>query len=197
MNRVVRATELLRQPVVTMSGDDLAEVHDVVYDPDRGGLVGFTLNKRNLLRGKLRQLLPVDAVRSIGRDAIMVDSADALTDVADVPEEIVEASPDRNVIGAMVLTNEGTKLGEVADVIISLGGRAEAVGYELGGTDVGHRGGRPLFIPLPEQISISGDALIVPQEVDHFVRDDLSGFGAAVSDFRAQLGEDSAAGGIR
>ena len=30
---------------------------------------------------------------------------------------------------------------------------------------------------------------MVPEEVDRFVRDDLSGFGAAVTEFRAQLGE--------
>lgn len=123
MNRVVRATDLLGQPVVTLSGDDLADVRDVVYNADEGRLVGFTLNKRSLFHGKLRQLLPMSAVRSIGRDAVMVDSDDALVDSGDAPPEIAEASPDRDVIGAVVLTSEGTQLGEVTDVIVSLGRR--------------------------------------------------------------------------
>ncbi len=188
MNRVVRATDLLGQPVVTLSGDDLADVRDVVYNADEGRLVGFTLNKRSLFHGKLRQLLPMSAVRSIGRDAVMVDSDDALVDSGDAPPEIAEASPDRDVIGAVVLTSEGTQLGEVTDVIVSLGRRACAVGYELVASKLEQREQRPLFIPLPEQLSVSGDALIVPHEVDRFLRDDLSGFGAAVTEFRAQLG---------
>jgi uncharacterized protein YrrD len=177
--------------VVTLAGEDIAEVRDVVYDPDRGGLVGFTLNKRTVFRGDLRQVLPISDVHSIGRDAIIVDSDTALTHVADAPAPMVDASPDRDVIGALVLTNGGTKLGAITDVIVSLGGLPHAVGYEVHATE-GARHDGPSFIPLPEQLSISGDALIVPHEVDSFIRDDLSGFGAAVTEFRAQLGERSA-----
>ena len=42
-DRVIRATELVGRPVVTLGGDDLAEVRDVVYDADQGALLGFTL----------------------------------------------------------------------------------------------------------------------------------------------------------
>lgn len=182
MTRLVRATELNGLPVVTLSGDDVAEVRDVVYDASRGGLVGFTLNKRGFFSGRLKAVLTMDGVSSIGKAAVMVETDDALTEKADAPETITAASPERNVIGADVVTEDGTSLGQVTDVVVQLGRRAEAVGYELTST-----GGdsRRVFIPLPEQLAISGDALMVPNGLDAFVRDDLTGFGGAVDAYRA------------
>lgn len=185
MTRLVRATELNGLPVVTMSGDDVAEVRDVVYDPNRGGVVGFTLNKRGYFSGRLKQVLTVASVVSIGKDAVMVETDDALTDKGDAPEAMVGAASDRNVIGATVFTEEGTTLGQVTDVVIQLGRKAEAVGYELLSAD---DDSRRLFIPLPEQLAVSGDTLMVPSGLAAFVRDDLTGFGGAVEAYRADHG---------
>lgn len=182
MTRLVRATELNGLPVVTMSGDDVGEVRDVVYDVDRGGLVGFTLNKRGFFSGRLKEVLTVASVASIGKDAVMVETDDALTEKGDAPETITGALSDRNVIGASVLTEEGTTLGRVTDVVVQVGRKAEAVGYEL--TSTGDDS-RRLFIPLPEQLAVSGDALMVPSGLEAFVRDDLTGFGGAVETYRA------------
>ncbi len=44
------------------------------------------------------------------------------------------------------------------------------------------------YIPLPAQLAVSGDGLVVPDVADDFVRDDLVGLGAAENEFRARLG---------
>jgi uncharacterized protein YrrD len=193
IDRVVRARDLLGAPVVTLHGDDCAEVRDVVYRSDSGALMGFTLNKRSWFGGKLPEMLTTESVHAIGKDAVMIQASTALVDPADAPSEIVDASPDRDVIGATVLTESGTSLGDVTDVILALGRDVRVVGYEV--TKAGDGGGKPKYVPLPEQVAVSGDALVVPDEVDRFVEDDLAGFGAAVSGFRAQLHEAEGPGG--
>jgi uncharacterized protein YrrD len=187
VSRVVRARDLIAKPVVTLGGDDLAEVRDVVYDSERGELLGFTLNKRSWFGGRLRERLAAEAVHAIGKDAVMVPSDDALVDASDAPTPVAEAPVERNVIGASVLTESGTRVGEVTDVIVALGAGARAVGYEIAGGGSGD--GTHRYIPLPEQRAVSGDALVVPDEVDRFVVDDLAGFGAAVPEFRSRLHE--------
>jgi uncharacterized protein YrrD len=187
-DRVIRARDLLGAPVVTLGGDDCAEVRDVVYRADSGALVGFTLNKRSWFGGQLPEMLPTASVHAIGKDAVMIEAPTALVDSAAAPTEIVEASPERDVIGATVLTESGKSLGEITDVILALGLQVKVVGYEV--TSPGDAKGRnrtARYVPLPEQIAVSGDALVVPDEVDRFIEDDLSGFGASVSKFRAQL----------
>jgi uncharacterized protein YrrD len=185
MSRLLNATEVIGLPVVTLGGDDLAEVRDVVYEPDRGGLIGFTLNKRGFFSGRQKQVLTIDSVRSVGRDAVVVDDADALTDKSDGKGSVGAASSDRDVIGASVITDQGVALGTVSDVVISLGRKVEAVGYELVGSDDDNR---RFFIPLPDQLAVSGDALMVPNKFNDFVRDDLTGFGGAIDAYRADHG---------
>ena len=185
MTRVVRARDLLTRPVVTLEGDDVAEVRDVVYDSEQGRLLGFTLNKRGFFGGKLGERLPMASVHAIGKDAVMVRSDRDLVDANAAPGAVATASIERNVIGNAVLTESGTNLGEISDVVLTLGDDARAVGYEVK-TDE-----HTVYIPLPEQHAVSGDALVVPDEVESFVHDDLAGFGASIPEYRAQLHEEN------
>jgi uncharacterized protein YrrD len=191
---LVRGTELSGLPVVSiLGGEALADIKDVLYSPDEGRIVGFTLNKRGgLFAGPLKTGLSMEAVWAIGRDAVMVVDANAL---AEVPGRATHAS--RNVLGNAVLTDVGDRLGEVTDLIVEVGvigpgsGSSSAgsvVGYQLvGDTALQGREGHQLFIPLPYALAVSGQNLIVPSTVAPFIRDDLSGFGGAVSEFRDQL----------
>ena len=198
---LVRGTELTGLPVVSiLAGEALADIKDVLYSPDEGRLVGFTLNKRGgLFAGPLKAGLSIESVWAIGRDAVMVVDANAL---ADVPGRPSPAS--RNVLGNAVLTDVGERLGEVTDLIVEVGvvgagntgsTAGSVVGYQLiGDTGLQGREGHSLFIPLPYALAVSGQNLIVPASVEPFIRDDLSGFGGAVDDFRRQLDHPPAAG---
>lgn len=201
---LVKASELHGLPVVSITeGEALADVKDVVYSPDEGRLLGFTLNKRGgIFSGPLKAGLGIRAVAAIGRAAVMVHDASAL-DVH--PEEGHGAQ--NNVLHNQVLTESGERLGEVSDLVVEVGvvadrstsARAAAagdvVGYEIT-ADPGlqGRGGgsgqeaNPMFIPLPYTLAVSGENLVVPATVESYIRDDLSGFGGAVNEFRAQLG---------
>ena len=87
------------------------------------------------------------------------------------------------MIGNDVLTEGGTSLGEVRDVVLLVGSAGEVVGYQIS-----RPSGEDAYIPLPAQLAISGSALVVPDETEQFTRDDLVGLGAAVGEFRARHG---------
>jgi uncharacterized protein YrrD len=183
---LVRATDLVGLPVVTTStGEDVAETRDVIYVPELGRVVGFTLNKRGRLAGRLKNVLAMEQVHAVGRDAVMVIEAAAL----DAPEGDASArdAKGRNVIGNQVLTDAGKQLGVVRDLIVEMN-RGEVIGYELdGAADLQRAEGAPLLLPLPSTLAVSSDTLMVPADVEGFIRDDLAGFGSAVADFRARL----------
>jgi uncharacterized protein YrrD len=185
MTKLVRARDLIGRPVVTLSGgDDIAEVKDVVYDPASHELVGFTLNQRGWFRGRLRELLPADALAAIGDTAVMVADDGALTAPEDAPDDLKQPVGARDVLGDRVITEAGVDLGAVSDVVILLGDQAEAVGYELS-EDAGGR----KFIPIDAQTAVSGEQLLVPTELSAFIREDLSDFGAAVDAYRSSRKE--------
>ncbi|MDQ4133074.1 MAG: PRC-barrel domain-containing protein [Actinomycetota bacterium] len=183
---LLKATDIAKLPVVGIdSGDALAEVKDVVYSPEHGRVLGFTLNKRGFLRGPMRSVLPFEEA-AVGRDAVMVRSAAALEHKRkDLSDDGSKGGV--NVLGNEVLTDAGRRLGEVIDVVVEVRS-GEVVGYELqGDPDLQAHAGAPLLIPIPDTLAVSGSELMVPASAEPYIRDDLSGFGAAVTDFRAQL----------
>lgn len=189
----MRCREVGGRPVVTLDeADDVAEVKDVVFDHAEGVVVGVTLNGRGMLSGPLREVLPWSRIVALGRDAVMVESREALGE-PDPRMDAAGVDPRGDVIGARVITDEGKALGEVVDVVIDVGERAEVVGFEMHGPDVERgRDTATLLIPTAQTIAVSGEALIVPAATEEFVRDDMSGFGGAVADFRRRLEEGAA-----
>ena len=139
--------ELIGRPVVDGStGDDVAEIKDVVFDPGRGEITGFTLRKRGFLGRRLKAVLPVDQVVSVGTDAVMIDGIEALTSPGDAPDEMAPA-PNGNVLSNQVVTESGRSLGAVKDVIVRGGRTPQVVGFEVE-RRIGRRrprAGRPPF----------------------------------------------------
>jgi uncharacterized protein YrrD len=181
---LVTASEITGLPVVTVTGgEDVAEVRDVIYSPERGNLVGLTLNKRGFFSGRRREVLPAELIHAIGKDAVMVRDESALVEPGKASREVGKPATERNVLGDDVLTEGGVSLGTVRDLVLVVGSAGEVVGYQIDKAD-----GGTAYIPLPAQLSVSGAALVVPAATREFVRDDLVGLGAAVDEFRERLG---------
>jgi uncharacterized protein YrrD len=189
---LMRAREITGRPVVALSSADaIAEVKDVVISSPSASVVGFTLNKRGFLGSPMKEVLPWERLGALGRDALMVDEPGALTAQDAAIDEARAEGRDRDVIGATVMTDGGKALGTVVDVILEVAGDARIVGYEVHGPDVRRdKDAATSLIPVGEAIAVSGETLMVPAEVEGFVRDDLSGFGSAVADYRARLAQE-------
>ena len=196
MSVLLRSSEIIKLPVVTFGGDDIAQVKDVVYAANGGQVGGFTLNGRGLFAGPLNKALPWSAVVGLGPDAVIIADEDVLTDVESLLAGTAASGAGGDILGSQVLTDDGTALGVVVDVVIEVSGggasQADVVGYEIDPSDALGGGRNRLLIPLPDTLAASGEHLMVPAAARNFVTDDLAGFGAAVDDFRRHL-----SGGVR
>jgi uncharacterized protein YrrD len=189
MSVLMRATEVSKRPVVTLAGEDIAQIKDIVYESGGGSVAGFTLAGRGIFAGPLKTGLVWSDVHGLGPDAVMVADEAALTPVDVVVGAIGErSSGGGDVLGSRVLTDGGTDLGKVIDVILEVGTVLDVVGYEIDPKE-----GKKVFIPLPDTLAVSGQTLVVPDAARDFVSDDLAGFGAAVTAFRARFEGEAAA----
>jgi uncharacterized protein YrrD len=188
MKGLLRGSDLVGLPVVTLGGDDIAEVRDVVFDANVGYVLGFTLNKRGRLAGRLKETLPRAQVLAVGPDAVMV------RDEAALAHEPVSGEPGGrggNVLGDTVLTDAGVQVGAVTDVVVDTQ-QGAVVGYEVApANEPSGRRGRRSYVPLPDTGAVSGEALIVPAATVDYVTSDFAGFGEAVDRFRQRLREGS------
>jgi sporulation protein YlmC with PRC-barrel domain len=191
MSRLMRSSELAKRPVVTLAGDDIAQLKDIVYAADGGSVHGFTLAGRGLFAGPLSTVLPWSSVTALGNDAVMIDNDTALVDKSVLAQSAAGSGGVRgDVLGSRVLTDAGTDLGKVVDVVVEVRGssdQCDVVGYEIESSPALENAGQKVLMPLPDTMAASGEHLIVPASATQFVRHDLAGFGAAIDDFRRQL----------
>ncbi|MCU1346365.1 MAG: PRC-barrel domain containing protein, partial [Acidimicrobiia bacterium] len=170
---LMRGADLIGHPVVAAStGDDLAEVKDVMFNPAKGVVTGFTLRKRGFLGRRMKLVLPVGAIVAVGTGAVLVEDAGALTDPDDAPEDV---APDHHsdVLSDHVITESGRSLGTVRDVVILGGANPRVVAFEVGGGSVGDG-----LVPIGAGSALSGSALIVPDSYEQRIRTDLTGLAA-------------------
>ena len=186
MTELLRATEIMRRPVVTFAGEDVGEVKDVVYAGTRGEVVGFTLNRRGLLAGPSKQALPWSGVHHLGKDAVMIVDETVLED-RDTVLARAQDGGGGDVLGSRVITDTGMDLGEVVEVIVAVGRTADVIGYEIESSEVVGRDHRKVLVPVPDTLAVSAEALIVPASAVDYISDDLTGFDAAVEAFRSRL----------
>jgi len=180
VNLLLRGKDVIGLPVVTLGGDDVAEVRDLVFDAGSGQVLGFTLNQRGgFLRGRSKAALAAEDVVSVGPDAVMIASTDALRDKRDAPEAVARPDAAADVSDDAVLTDTGTRLGTVTDVVLLAGPAVSVVGYQLR-TEAGTDG----FIPAPAQRAVSGSNLVVPAAIEPLIRNDLVGLGSAIEEYR-------------
>ena len=192
MSRLMRSSDVMGRPVVTLAGEDVAQVKDVVYSNAGGTVGGFTLAGRRLFSGPLKVALPWSSVMALGPDALVIRDEDALEPRTGVLDRSASAGGSGgDVLGSQVLTDTGTELGRVVDVIVEVteqaGGTCCVVGYEIEASEALGTKGVKVFLPLPDTLAASGNHLMVPVSAQEFVTHDLAGFGAAVEAFRQQL----------
>ncbi|WAX79361.1 PRC-barrel domain-containing protein [Streptomyces sp. KMM 9044] len=186
MNALMLASDITRRPVVTLGGEAVAQVKDVVFDGHAGQVSGFTLSGRGLFSGPLRQALPWEAVTSLGPHAVMIRDETAFESRDEVADSAEAAHG--NVLGARVLTDTGTDLGHVTDVVIEVTtAQALVAGYEITPAKALSHHGRTAFIPLVRTIAVSGEALVVPAAVAEFMTGDLPSLEKAIPEFRSRM----------
>ncbi|MGH8917718.1 MAG: PRC-barrel domain-containing protein [Actinomycetes bacterium] len=184
---LLRARELPGRPVVTLGGELIAEIKDLVFERNGGTIAGFTLRNPGLFSRSRKDALPWYGVHGLGRDAVLVPDETVLVPTKELAPRKEARKSD--VLNNRVLTDNGRDLGRVADVVLQSGSGLDVVGYEVEASEALGTAGRRVLIPLPDTVSVSGENLIVPAAATEFVSDDLAGFGAAVDAFRARLRE--------
>jgi uncharacterized protein YrrD len=184
MRLLLRGTDIVGLPVVTLAGDDIAEVRDVLFEAQSGHVLGFTLNKRGRLAGRMKEVLTREQVRAVGPDAVMVP---ADVELGTPTGAVAGQEPRGDVLADRVVTDSGVQVGTVSDVVIDTAD-GSVVGYEVVAADQPkQRKGRRSYLPLPETGAVSGEALVVPASALDYIATDFAGFAEAVDRYRTML----------
>ncbi|WP_432044059.1 PRC-barrel domain-containing protein [Streptomyces cadmiisoli] len=187
MTEYVRASEIAKLAVVTLDGEDIAQVKDIVFDATRGSVRCFTLSGRGLLSGPLKRDLPWNNVYALGPDAVMIRDGNALAEDDRTTKDLL-ASGGGDVLGVRAMTDGGTDLGKIIDVILETGRTPAVAGYEI---EAAGRRRHRVMLPVITPVAVSDEMVVVPDAVSEFTAGDLTGFPEAVRALRARLEQET------
>lgn len=155
--------ELNGLAVMTLAGGTrLGRVHDIVFQPLSGRIVGFLVDTGGLLAKP--KFLTTGHVHAIGTDALTVTDAEVLEDSSQAV-----ADPDyleaRSLAGRAVMSEAGAALGTVKDVLVDTEGLVVPSLVLATGFLDNALHGRPT-LPLAVVLTVGKDSLVVPSSYD-------------------------------
>ncbi|WP_028812506.1 PRC-barrel domain-containing protein [Streptomyces flavidovirens] len=184
MSDYLRAREIIKKPVVTLGGEAVAQIKDVVFDAARGDIRAFTLSGRGLLAGPMKRALSWKNVHALGPDAVIIPDETAMEDDAGTATEAQDGPGGGNVLGARMLTASGSDLGKINDVIVQTGKRPRVVGYQIETADTARQ---QILVPVLKPVSVSGEMVVVPDATAQYTAGDLAGLTAAAQGLHNRL----------
>lgn len=157
-----KAREIIGLPVVSMgSGSKIYDVEDMVIDPERSQVLALVVQEKTLFHSA--RAIPFGRINVIGRDAVVIPDGKAVIEV-DRDPVLKRLYNSQIVRGLRVLTDDGRKLGEVADMLLdSKTGEIKGYYISLGrGLTVG-QGSR--WLPAERVTSLGQRILFAPAAV--------------------------------
>jgi len=160
---LVKARSLRELPILSvLQGKKIAEVRDVIYDPFVNRIIALLLYPTGVL-SKEKFILYQD-VKSIGKDAVIVDSSLTLKKSDEIDRNILTLKKrEKLLIGTRIVTEDGEHLGVVTDYFFDpLTGTVKQLELSQGGF-ADFKSGRKL-VNISNIISMGPDATIVSVE---------------------------------
>lgn len=93
----------------------IAAIHDLVCEADGRRICALTIGKHGMFADM--RVIPIEDVKSIGEDAVVVESESSIKNLDQVDKGIQSIVRDHiRITGTTVITEDGVTLGKVADI---------------------------------------------------------------------------------
>jgi uncharacterized protein YrrD len=157
-----KGKDIVGKPVIAYdTGEKVETIVDLIFDQEDNRLLGFLIDEGGWFSNA--KVLPLNRVRAIGVDAVIVPSKDVIAPSSEYAT-IHKILENNNILnGTRIMTTDGRDLGTLVDFYFDqTTGVVE--GYEAsGGLFADAYSGRS-FVPAPQTLKIGEDVAFVPAE---------------------------------
>jgi len=131
MSTTCLTQELQGKPVISVTnGAIIAKVLDVLVDPGALCVAAAITSKGSALKRQREiEVIPADEVQVWGQDAILVKRSDVIVKDSELPGREKWLSVSGQIKGHDVIGGDGTRVGQLNDVVIDVNG--QFVAYDL------------------------------------------------------------------
>lgn len=182
-----KGKNVVGQSVVSYNdGRKLESVKDVLLGETNTSIVALLVDEGGLLSSS--RVVPMEAVHSFGRDAVVITGSEAVVSASADPE--VKAIVNRNdkLLGKRVMTNTGDLLGTISDMYFQER-TGQIAGFEVSGGILGDIARGTSYLALEEIENIGPDVIFVRPEVSDKLEGQVGGLQGALDETGAKLRE--------
>ncbi len=149
-----RLQQLKGMPVLSLrEGEVLGRVREAIVDTAAGRVVALTLDRRTPAGEP--QVVATANIRSVGQEAITVEDRSSVVPISRIPRFKELAQKGRPLRGRPVMTEQGFRIGRVADATV------DEADFRLAGFLLQAFWGRGQVIPMERVRTIGSDAVVV------------------------------------
>ncbi len=174
-----KAREIIGLPVVTMNrGTKIYDVEDLVLDPERSQVLALVVQEKAMFHSA--RAIPFGRINVIGQDAVVIPDGKAVIQVNRDPV-LRRLYTGMCVRGLRVLTDDGSRLGTVDDMLVDTK-TGEIKGYHVSlgrGMTMG-QGSR--WLPAERVLSIGHRVMFVPADVAKEFEEQTGGIAGALDE---------------
>lgn len=113
---IIHASEVIGRQVITIeNGKQINKVKDIIYDPTSQIVSALVLESDGLFSNS--RAIPLENIHSIGEDAVIIKSEDALRKTSELSENIKSIIEDDDYLTkSKVISQDGQEFGQVTDM---------------------------------------------------------------------------------
>lgn len=178
---------LIGQSIVSFAeGRKLDSVKDLLMSQNNDSIVALLVDEGGLMSSS--RVVPLEAVKSFGRDAVVIDDAQAVTTASADPE--VKAILNRNdqLLGKKVLTDTGDALGGIADIYFD-DSDGRILGFEVSGGLLGDIARGTSYLAVDEIERLGPDVIFVRPETGENLEGQVGGVAGALDSAGQRIGD--------
>jgi len=161
-----RARSIIGLPIISLAeGLRVGQVRDLVLDPENHSVAALVVDEASWRREA--EVVPIEMVRSFGRDAITMVDLTGLVKVGSRRELAKLLTSGVKMDGLLAMTEGGNYLGVIEEVL--LGPRGQLLAYEIsvGFAEDVNRG--KVLLPAEEIRTVGRDVATFPDELEELV----------------------------
>ncbi len=167
-------------------GVRIHSVKDLIIGEENDSIVALLVDEGGLFSGST--VVPIEAVRSFGKDAVVIDDSSAVVAASSLPR--VHAIIDRkeSLLGKKVFTNEGQELGKIGDMYFTETD-GKIVGLEVSGGTIGDLAKGTSYLPIEDVQRSGADVVFVRPTIADKLESQQGGLQGTLSDAKDKAGQ--------
>jgi uncharacterized protein YrrD len=182
-----KGKNVVGQAVVSFEeGRRIDTVKDLLISESNDGIVALLVDEGGLLSSS--RVVSIEAVRSFGRDAVVIGDAKSVIPASDDPEVRSIINRKEKLLGKRVVTDTGDLMGSVSDVYFEEG-TGRILGFEVSGGMLGDMARGTSFLAVEEIERLGPDVIFVRPETGENLEGQVGGLQGALQDAGDKVGE--------